>query len=110
MGLLGVCSSVLVSFHLALKSLFGNSKQSYQSVFTADFRAGSVCMAERWILAGKPRSGSVRRGEHASKATPRSWRWIASVSVSALYFTGRLSLNLLVFIHMSWTRVWRVVM
>lgn len=24
--------------------------------------------------------------------------------------TGRLSLNLLVFIHMSWTRVWRVVM
>lgn len=47
MGLLGVCSSVLVSFHLALKSLFRNSERSYQSVFAADFRAGRVCMAER---------------------------------------------------------------
>lgn len=35
------------------------------------------------ILAGKPWSGSVRRVEYASKATTRSWRWVASVSVSA---------------------------
>lgn len=48
MGLLGVCSSVLVSFRLAFKSSFRNSERSYQAAFAADFRAGSVCMAERW--------------------------------------------------------------
>lgn len=67
MGLLGVCSSVLVNFHLALKSLFKNSERSSQCSLQTSGQAVCAWLNDG-ILAGKPWSGSVKRVEQCFKS------------------------------------------
>lgn len=88
MGLLGGCSSVLVSpqgnFHLTLKDLFRNSERIYRLVFIPDFRADRICMAERCGFSREALDWLCKEGRACLKSNNRcsqSWRWVDSVSV-----------------------------
>lgn len=63
-------------------------------------------------LAGKPWTGSLRSAEHASKAATagHGGGLLLFLPSQHCYVTGGLRLYVLVFIHWSWIRGWRVVM